>query len=294
VDREIDVIEISVADCLHLPLEDKSVDLTFTSPPYEDARLYGIGFRLKGQDWVDWAVPRFLECLRVTRGLTCWVVQGRTRKFQWSAIPVLFMSTLIREGVNLRRPQIYHRIGIPGSGGPDDWRNDYEYIIRATHGGKLPWSDNTATGHLPKYGCFGGNAPGGHKDGDVNHLPTIKAGGPFSNRDKQGVRTHRVQKQYALANPGDVLKCSAGGGQMGNKLCHENEAPFPEALVEPFVKCFCPPDGTVLDPMCGSGTTLAVAQRLGRNAIGYDIRESQVELSRLRVAVDPQATFSGQ
>jgi hypothetical protein len=33
---------IAVADALHLPLPDKSIDLVFGSPPYMDARTYGI------------------------------------------------------------------------------------------------------------------------------------------------------------------------------------------------------------------------------------------------------------
>ncbi len=70
---------------------------------------------------------------------------------------------------------------------------------------------------------------------------------------------------------------------MGNDLAHETEAPFPESLVEPYVRCFCPPTGLVLDPMCGSGTTLAVAKRWGRNALGMDVRESQVALSKRRI-----------
>lgn len=35
----------------------ETVDLVMCSPPYEAARTYGINFALKGQAWVDWAVP---------------------------------------------------------------------------------------------------------------------------------------------------------------------------------------------------------------------------------------------
>jgi modification methylase len=42
------------------------------------------------------------------------------------------------------------------------------------------------------------------------------------------------------------------------------------------------PGETVLDPFGGSGTTAAVAERLGRNAISIDIRESQCELTARR------------
>jgi site-specific DNA-methyltransferase (adenine-specific) len=70
---------------------------------------------------------------------------------------------------------------------------------------------------------------------------------------------------------------------MGSPLAHENEAPFPEKLAEFFVKSFCPPEGIVLDPFCGSGTTLAVAKRLNRHYQGIDIRQSQVDLATRRL-----------
>jgi DNA modification methylase len=70
---------------------------------------------------------------------------------------------------------------------------------------------------------------------------------------------------------------------MGSRLAHQNEAPFPEALAEFFIRSFCPPGGVVFDPFCGSGTTAAVALRHGRNAIACDIRESQIELTCRRI-----------
>ncbi len=110
-------------------------------------------------------------------------------------------------------------------------------------------------------------------------------------RGEDGKMLTQGYKPPKLANPGnalphpfhDFIHCDAGGGRMGSKLAHENEAPYPEALVEPFVKSFCPPGGTVMDPFCGSGTTLAVALKNDRCAIGYDIRQSQVDLAKRRV-----------
>jgi site-specific DNA-methyltransferase (adenine-specific) len=258
-------------------MPDNSVDLVFTSPPYEAQRSYGVDFNLKGQDWVDWAVERYLQCVRVSRGLVAWVAEGHTKQFRWSATPALLMADLHRAGVKLRKPPIYVRDGIPGSGGVDWWKNKYEFIICSSKG-RLLWSNNTATGHPPK--CPPGGAPTHQsRDGRVNKPRPQREG------DTKRVRTYKPPK---LANPGNVIKCS--GGHLGNKLAHENEAPFPEALVEPFIKCFCPPGGIVLDPFCGSGTVLAVAQRLGRNSIGIDIRQSQVDLTRRRIGVINIAT----
>lgn len=253
-------------DCLDIlkAMKSDSVDLVFCSPPYEDARTYGMEFSLKGQDWVDWAVERYMECVRVSRGLVAWVVEGRTRKFQWSATPALMMADLHRAGVKLRKPPAFVRKGIPGSGGPDWWKNDYEFVVCSSRG-KLPWSNNTACGKPPKYG------PGG--------MP--------SHHGKKGRVSGRAYKPPKIANPGNIIKCHGGGGHLGSKYAHKNEAPFPEGLAEPFVLSFCPPGGTVLDPFCGSGTTLAVAQRLGRRSIGIDVRADQIDVSRARI-LDPK------
>jgi hypothetical protein len=109
------------ADCLNflrrLPAD--SVDLVCFSPPYEDCRTYGIDFALKGQAWVDWMVQVFTECQRVCKSLVACVCEGKTKDFRWSATPVLLMADLHRAGLNLRKPPIFHRVGIPGSGGPD-------------------------------------------------------------------------------------------------------------------------------------------------------------------------------
>jgi hypothetical protein len=146
----------AAGDCLDIlkTWPDACVDLVFTSPPYSARRTYSIGFKLSGQAWVDWTKERFLECLRVSRGLVAFVVQGPTANFRWSATPALLMADLHRAGVRLRDCAFYHRIGIPGSGGPDWLRHDVEYVVCASKG-RLPWSDNTVMGHPPKWGPGG-------------------------------------------------------------------------------------------------------------------------------------------
>jgi DNA modification methylase len=54
-------------------------------------------------------------------------------------------------------------------------------------------------------------------------------------------------------------------------------APFPDELVERCLTVGCKPGGTVLDPFSGSGTTLRVALRLGRPAIGIDLNRDFCE-----------------
>lgn len=263
---------VVTGDCLDVTraMASASVDLVFGSPPYGNARTYGLGFALTGDEWVAWAVERFEEQLRVCRGLVAWVVDGPTRRFRWDPLPVLLAAELHRRGACLRRPCVYRRSGIPGSGGPDWYRCDHEWVVCATaSAGRLPWSDNTACGRPPV--C----APGGaiaHRRADGSRL----------NRGASPAKAYRAPK---LANPGSVIDCgAAGGGNIGDRFAHENEAPFPEALAERFVRSFCPPGGAVLDPFGGSGTTAKVALACGRNAISVDVRAEMSRLTELRLA----------
>ena len=57
----------------------------------------------------------------------------------------------------------------------------------------------------------------------------------------------------------------------------------PEALLERIVRAASHPQSLVLDPMCGSGTTLAVAVRLGRRALGIDQSPVACEIARARL-----------
>lgn len=107
------------------------------------------------------------------------------------------------------------------------------------------------------------------------------------------IQEHYTAEQVAafLADPGDVVKCNVGGGVMGDDLCHDNEAPFPESLAEFFIRSYCQEGGVVFDPFCGSGTVPKVAQKWGRKFVGVDVRESQVKLARRRLNEYGQPLF---
>ena len=63
----------------------------------------------------------------------------------------------------------------------------------------------------------------------------------------------------------------------------EHDSPFPEELITYPILRFCPKDGIVLDPFVGSGTTLVAAKHLRRKALGFEIRQDYVELSKKRI-----------
>jgi len=67
----------------------------------------------------------------------------------------------------------------------------------------------------------------------------------------------------------------------------EHPCQMPEALLKRIVLASSNKGDLVLDPFCGTGTTLAAAQKLGRNYIGIDISAKYCELARGRLG-NPQ------
>ena len=60
----------------------------------------------------------------------------------------------------------------------------------------------------------------------------------------------------------------------------------PEALLERLVRALSSPGEIVLDPYAGSGTTLAVAGRLGRVFVGIDESRVAIETAKTRLDTD--------
>lgn len=58
----------------------------------------------------------------------------------------------------------------------------------------------------------------------------------------------------------------------------------PLALMEYLIKLIMPPQGILLDPFCGSGSTLVAAKKLGINAIGIELNSEYCEIAEKRVA----------
>jgi DNA modification methylase len=59
-------------------------------------------------------------------------------------------------------------------------------------------------------------------------------------------------------------------------------APYPEDLCKIPILSTCPVDGIVLDPFCGTGTTMSVAFAIGRKSVGIDISQEYIKHARER------------
>jgi DNA modification methylase len=72
------------------------------------------------------------------------------------------------------------------------------------------------------------------------------------------------------------------GRDIRNKNVHP--AVFPLSLPSHFIKLLTHEGELVLDPFVGIGTTLLAAQDLNRNAVGFDLKEEYIEITKKRLS----------
>ena len=72
----------------------------------------------------------------------------------------------------------------------------------------------------------------------------------------------------------------------------KHPAPFPLKLAHRLVRMFSFYGDTVLDPFCGTGTTMVAALRTGRNSIGLDIDAEYCTATAHRLRVEANNLFS--
>ncbi len=63
----------------------------------------------------------------------------------------------------------------------------------------------------------------------------------------------------------------------------DEDVHFPESLARAAIEAYTRPGDVVLDPFAGFGTTLVVAERMGRTAVGVELLPERVELIRDRL-----------
>jgi site-specific DNA-methyltransferase (cytosine-N4-specific) len=114
-----------------------------------------------------------------------------------------------------------------------------------------------------------------------NRYGAARAGGGREQGDDHDAANPRGR------NPGDVWTIPT------SPFAAAHFAVMPPALAERCVKAGCRPGGTVLDTFSGSGTTGAVAARLGRRYVGIDLNRDYLDLS-LRTRLAQSALIDGE
>ncbi len=72
----------------------------------------------------------------------------------------------------------------------------------------------------------------------------------------------------------------------------KHPAPFPEELAYRLIRMFSFVGDTVVDPFCGSGTTMVAAMKAGRNSIGIEIDSEYCKMAEDRLRKENSDMFS--
>jgi DNA modification methylase len=79
----------------------------------------------------------------------------------------------------------------------------------------------------------------------------------------------------------DVIDIPTINNMASERVGYPTQKPL--ALLELLIGACCPPGGLVLDPFCGSGTTLVAAIRTGRHCLGIDTNGDAIAISHRRI-----------
>jgi site-specific DNA-methyltransferase (adenine-specific) len=114
----------------------------------------------------------------------------------------------------------------------------------------------------------------------VGHLVWIKdyesSHGVLSYHHESAYLLLKGQQRPAVATLSDILPWH----YTGNKL-HPTQKPVPS--LKPVIETFCPKGGLVLDPFCGSGSTLLAAKILGRRYLGIELEAKYADIAKARL-----------
>ena len=236
-------------------IPDSYIDLTVTSPPYDNLRTYN------GFEWDFEGIAK--ELYRVTKdgGVVVWVVGDAT--VNGSETGTSFRQALYFKeiGFRLHDTMIYEKENpIPLT--HNRYEQKFEYMFIFSKGKPKTFNaimrENLTAG-AKQSGTF-------RHDGDI-----------LTQRNSDGMIK---RKSYRY----NIWKYSVGrGGTTSDLYAFKHPAMFPEKLSEDHIISWSNPGDIVFDPFVGSGTTAKMAVLNDRKYIGIDISEEYVEIARRRV-----------
>lgn len=238
-------------------IPNNSIDLVVTSPPYDGIRKYnGFNYDLHATG---------KEIYRVLKdgGVAVMVIQDQTKNFGKSLTSFRTIVDWVDNiGFKLFETVIYRKYGAEGAWWNKRFRVDHEYMPIFLKGERPQYFNKEPLKIPSKHGG-----------------KTMTGGGT---RLTNGIRiATRPIKINSMKCRGTIWEYMTAGD--GTRLKHKHPATFPDRLPYDFIQCFCPPQGIVLDPFIGSGTTALAAIKLERNYIGIDISKEYCELAKRRI-----------
>lgn len=253
---------------------DECVDSIVTSPEYADQRKYKHGADTAPEVYADHFLPFLDEMRRVLRPagslmLNLGVIMRKGEESPW-ADQVLDRARA--SGWKLLHRTIWRKSNPLPLSHPPYLTIAHEWVF---------WLAKTTD----VYRGYDADTRTPHAEGSLRRIndPYLRS------KDE---RYSRRGKANALhpdgAKPTTVYTCAVGSTR-GIK----HPAPMPLDLARYLVSLSCPRGGVVLDPFCGSGTTLVAAHQRARRAVGIDLNDEYLDeaVRRLTEAWRPPALF---
>ncbi len=235
------------ADSRQMPeLPAASVDLVITSPPYWHLKDYGVA----GQIGYGQTLHEYLRSLYHVWAETYRVLRPGRR-------------LCINIGDQFARAVVYGRykvIPLHAEVIAQAEQIGFDYM------GAIIWQKRTTmntTGGASVMGSYP-YPPNGIVEIDYEFILLFKKPG-------KSPKVSREVKAASAMTKEEWKTFFSGHWRFGGARQMEHEAVFPPELPRRLIKMFSFKGETVLDPFAGSGTTLAEALKLGRNAVGYEI-----------------------
>lgn len=245
-------------------LADNSVDLIVTSPPYTDRRSKTyIG--IKPSEYVEWFKPKSAEFLRVLKPTGTFIlnIKEATVDRQKSTYVLHLILALKEQGWYWTEEFMWHKKNsFPGKW-PNRFRDGWERLLQFNKDPDFLMYQDAVM--VPR-GKWGNSRLKNLSKADKTRTASA-VGNAFGRKVANWVSRDFVY-------PTNVLHIAT---ETGNR---NHSAVFPRAIPEWFIKLFSKEGDWVLDPFAGSGTTLQVASRLGRNSIGVEILPEYHRISR--------------
>jgi site-specific DNA-methyltransferase (adenine-specific) len=244
-------------------IEDNSIDLTVTSPPYDlvDENMIthsDKGIRdYQGYTWDFVTIAEELWRVTTKGGVVVWVVGDAT--VNGSETGSSFRQALYFKdvGFKLSDTMIYEAAGTGAKGSNKTYWQSFEFMFVLCKGVLETYNLLTCPHKNP-------NKPRGFR----------------AKSSKLNSRVDRLNYR----NPETSKKSNVWRYAVGTNDRTDHDAPFPEPLAKDHILSWSNPGNLILDPFLGSGTTLKMAQELGRRGIGIEISEEycQIAVDRLR------------
>lgn len=236
-------------------IEDNTVDLIITSPPYADQRKNTYGGILP-ENYVDWFLPISKELYRVLKPSGTFILNIKEKVIEGER------STYVMELIIAMRKQGWF------------WTEEFIWHKKNSYPGKWPnrfrdsWERLLQFNKSKHFNMYQDEVMVPMGDWAKSRLKKLSETDKTRDNSKVGSGFGKNISNWVdreKAYPTNVLHLAT---ECNNK---NHSAAFPQELPEWFIKLFTKENDVVLDPFMGSGTTITVANRMKRNSIGVEI-----------------------